>query len=61
MKPPKAHDCTNLTAISQAGPWPCSLLAPRQMKDMVRSQVHEEEDEQVRVCVALSPCQFKQS
>lgn len=34
MKPPEAHDCTNLTAISQAGPWLCCLLAPRQMKGM---------------------------
>jgi len=61
MKPPEAHDCTNLAAISWAGPWPCSLHAARQMKEVVRSQVHEEGEGRVKVHAALSPHSIKQS
>ncbi len=52
---------TNLAAISQAWPWPCSEHAASQMKGVVKSQVHEGEDERVRDRAALSPRCIKQS
>lgn len=39
---------TNLGAISQAWPLPCSQHAASQMKGMLESQVYEEEREEVR-------------
>lgn len=60
MKPLEAHDCTNLAAISQAGPQTCILHAVCQMKVVVRSQVHEGKDERVKVHTDLSPHRFKQ-
>lgn len=52
---------TNLAAISQAWPRPRSQREASQMKEVVKSQVHEEEDERVRVRAALSPRRIKHS